>query len=77
MLSSHLASAAQEVKPVRPTPSHYHQDIGTKEKGAAFVTKAAPSSLFLCTGRGTFLFLSREKKKRGAQTFPPSSKKGT
>ena len=86
MLSSHLASAAQEVKPVRPTPSHYHQDIGTKEKGAAFVTKAAPSSLFLCTGPapagafrsatersealgaeiGTFLFLSREKKKCGA-----------
>ena len=33
--------------------------------------KAAPSALFLCTGRGTFLFLSQEKKKCGAQTFPP------
>ena len=33
--------------------------------------KAAPSALFLCTGRGTFLFLSQEKKKCGAQAFPP------
>ena len=63
--------------------------MDTKEKGAAFVTKAAPRSLFLCTGSapagafrsaiersealgaeiGTFLFLSREKKKCGAQPF--------
>ena len=71
----YLAAAAQEVKPVRPVPSYSPQDIDTNEKGAAFATKATPSSLFLCTGRGTFLFLSREKKKCGAQPFSPSFKR--
>ena len=70
----YLAAAAQEVKPVRPVPSYSPQDIDTNEKGAAFATKATPSSLFLCTGRGTFLFLSQEKKKCGAQPFPPLSR---
>ena len=45
------------------------QDVDTNEKGAAFATKAAPRSLFLCTGRGTFLFLFQEEKKCGAQSF--------